>query len=161
MRFSAVVFAALALLATPIFGAPTTPLITVEKYAGTTKQGSYIVKLKDDVSKSSHLDWLSQHLGSDSVTHTEWNADLLNGFAGSVDSLIQSCRVSLLILAPPGKFSTNTLNLLRANPDVESISEDGVMTINALVTQYESIQLTRLCQTDQQQGLMHPGDSHV
>ena len=69
MRFSTVL-ASLALLAAPIFGAPTTPLITVTKHAGETNKGSFIVKLKDNVSKDTHLNWLSQHVGSDEESRT-------------------------------------------------------------------------------------------
>ena len=91
MHFSTVVAAALALLATPILGSPTTPLIAVEKYSGNVKESSYIVTLKENVSKSTHLAWLSQHLGSDTVTHTEWQTDLLHGFAGKI--VRSSCAV--------------------------------------------------------------------
>ncbi|KAI0791170.1 serine protease [Abortiporus biennis] len=114
MRFFSVAAATLALLAAPIFGAPT-DLKPIEKYQGKVKQGSYIVKLKDNVAKDHHLAWLIQHLNGDSVTHTEWQKDTLNGFAG--------------------RFSENTLNLLRSSPDVEYISEDGIVSINAVTTQ--------------------------
>ncbi|KAK7678555.1 hypothetical protein QCA50_018427 [Cerrena zonata] len=115
MRFFTAVFASLALLASPIFGAPTTPLISVSKYAGTVNKGSFIVKLKDNVSKDTHLDWLSQHVSADTITHRDWKTEVLHGFAG--------------------QFSDNVLNMLRANPDVESIEEDGIMSINAITTQ--------------------------
>lgn len=82
MRFFAAVFASLAVLAAPIFGAPTTPLISVNKYAGAVNKGSFIVKLKDNVSKDAHLDWLSQHAGADAITHRDWRTDIVNGFAG-------------------------------------------------------------------------------
>ncbi|KAJ3483606.1 hypothetical protein NLI96_g6203 [Meripilus lineatus] len=114
MRFSAILAATVALLATPILGSPTVPLVGIEKFSGKVKQGSYIVKLKSDVSKTAHLDWLSQHIGTDSVTHTEWDSAVLNGFAG--------------------KFSSNTLNMLRSSPDVESIAEDGIMSIQTTQT---------------------------
>lgn len=83
MRFSAVLAATVALLATPILGSPGAPLVDIEKYNGNVKQGSYIVKLKSDVSKTSYLSWLSQYISTGSnVTHTEWDPTLLNGFAG-------------------------------------------------------------------------------
>ncbi|KAJ3488940.1 hypothetical protein NLI96_g2489 [Meripilus lineatus] len=115
MRLFTLVTATFALLASPILGAPTTALVGIEKYEGQVKEGSYVVKLKNNVSKSSHLKWLGKQLGSDRVTHTEWQKNLLNGFAGT--------------------FSAKTLELLRASPDVESIAEDGIYSINTIVTQ--------------------------
>lgn len=82
MRLFTIIATALALLASPVLSAPTTALVGVQEYKGQVKEGSYIVKLKTDVSKGDHLSWLSNHLGSDSVTHKEWRKDVLNGFAG-------------------------------------------------------------------------------
>ncbi|CDO71600.1 hypothetical protein BN946_scf184911.g70 [Trametes cinnabarina] len=116
MKIFASIAAALALLAAPIFAAPTASLHTVEKYAGDKKPQSYIVKLKDGVDKSVHLDWLTAHHGHGAtVTHPEWESNVLHGFAGILDE--------------------NALNALRANPDVEYIAEDGIVHINAAVTQ--------------------------
>ncbi|KAI0077290.1 serine protease [Panus rudis PR-1116 ss-1] len=115
MRFFTAVFASLALLAVPSFGAPTAALKTVETYAGQVKEQSYVVVLKNGVSKNAHLNWVHEHVGNNTVTHAEWRADLLNGFAG--------------------KFTQSQLNQLRANPDIESIVEDGIFSINAAVTQ--------------------------
>ena len=81
MHLVTLVAATFALLATLILGVPTA-LVEVEKYKGQVKEGSYIVKLKNSVSKSDHLKWLSNHLGSDTVTHKEWRKSILNGFAG-------------------------------------------------------------------------------
>ncbi|PSS34004.1 hypothetical protein PHLCEN_2v1908 [Hermanssonia centrifuga] len=120
MKSISTALACLALLVAPILGAPTAPLIEVQKSAGEAKQGSYIVKLKDHVVKTNHLSWLSQHLGASSaVTHAEWDTDFLHGFAGT--------------------FSTVALNALRASPDVEYIEEDGVMSINSVVAQFKSL----------------------
>ncbi|OSD03397.1 serine protease [Trametes coccinea BRFM310] len=116
MQLFATVAAALALLAAPVFAAPTAALHTIERYAGETKPQSYIVKLKDGVEKSAHLDWLAAHHGDGAtVTHPEWESDVLHGFAGT--------------------FNADALNALRANPDVEYIAEDGIVHINAAVTQ--------------------------
>ncbi|KAI0361573.1 serine protease [Trametes cingulata] len=116
MQLFATVAAALALLAAPIFGAPTASLHTVEKFAGQTKPHSYIVKLKDGVAKESHLEWLAANHGdSSTITHPEWESKVLHGFAGT--------------------FGADALNALRANPDVEYIAEDGIFHINAAVTQ--------------------------
>ncbi|KAK7686101.1 hypothetical protein QCA50_010913 [Cerrena zonata] len=117
MRFFTAAFASLALLATPIFGAPTAP-ISISKYGGEVNKGSFIVKLKENVSKEAHLEWLYQHAGPDAITHRDWQSDILHGFAG--------------------KFSNNVLDLLRANPDVESIEEDGIMSINVIVAQTDA-----------------------
>ncbi|KAJ3480011.1 hypothetical protein NLI96_g8664 [Meripilus lineatus] len=114
MRFSAILATTVALLVSPILGSPTIALVDIDKYNGKIKQGSYIVTLKSDVSKTAYLNWLSQHIGTDNVTHTEWNPAVLNGFAGT--------------------FSTDTLNLLRSSPDVKSISEDGIMSIRTIQT---------------------------
>lgn len=82
MRLFTLVAATFALLATPILSAPATAVVEVEKYKGQVKEGSYIVKLKNSVSKTDHLTWLSKHLDSDTVTHKEWEKKVLNGFAG-------------------------------------------------------------------------------
>lgn len=93
MRFCTVVFASLAVLAAPIFGTPAdTPLISVAKQAGNVNKGSFIIKLKDHVSKDTHLGWLSQQPGAN-VTYDDWQTDLLHGYAGlsivrSTDSLL-------------------------------------------------------------------------
>ena len=81
MQLFAVVSAALALF-TAVSAAPA-QLKTVQKYAGETKPSSYIVKLKEGVSKDAHLAWLAENHGaSATVTHPEWQEDFLNGFAG-------------------------------------------------------------------------------
>ncbi|KAI0779994.1 serine protease [Fomes fomentarius] len=120
MQLFAVVSTALALLAAPVFGAPTTvQLKEVERVAGKVKPSSYIVKLKSGVSKADQIAQLqSEHSASAQITHDDWAGDLLNGFAGT--------------------FGTDALNALRANPDVEAISEDGIVTIAATVTQTDA-----------------------
>ncbi|KAJ3480012.1 hypothetical protein NLI96_g8665 [Meripilus lineatus] len=111
MRFSAILAATVALLAIPVLGSPAGTLIDIKKHNGEIKEGSYIVTLKSNISKTTHLKWLSQHIDKDNITHPGWDRRILNGFAGT--------------------FSTKTLNMLRSSPDVESISEDGIMTIQA------------------------------
>ncbi|KAM5536221.1 hypothetical protein V8D89_010120 [Ganoderma adspersum] len=114
MQLLAAVAAALALFSAVSAG-PTVQLKTVEKYAGSIRPSSYIVRLKDGVSKDAHLAWLAETVGvSATVTHPEWAADVVNGFAGT--------------------FNSDALNALRASPDVESIAEDGVVTIVATQT---------------------------
>ncbi|GLB45549.1 putative peptidase S8 family protein [Lyophyllum shimeji] len=97
MRFFTAVLAAIA-LAVPALAAPTT-LHAVQKYNGETT-GRYIVKLKDGVSKASVLGEAKAK-----STHADWK--IINGFASELDE--------------------ETLNALRAHPDVEYIEEDGIM----------------------------------
>ncbi|TFK31791.1 serine protease [Crucibulum laeve] len=99
MRFLTATFAALALLAIPAFASPA-PLRNVESFGG-EKTGRFIVKLKDGVSKTSLINQVKKNA---TITH-DW--EILNGFAGNLD--------------------TDTLNALRASPDVEYIAEDGIM----------------------------------
>ncbi|KAI0669858.1 serine protease [Trametes maxima] len=116
MHLFATVSAALALLAAPIFAAPTASLHTVQKFAGDKKPHSYIVKLREGVAKEATIDWLAANHGSSAnVTHPEWEASILHGFAGTLED--------------------DALNALRASPDVEYIAEDGIFHINAAVTQ--------------------------
>ncbi|KAG6906165.1 hypothetical protein DXG01_015515 [Tephrocybe rancida] len=88
----------------PAFAAPAT-LLRIEKFNGPTS-GRYIVRLKPDTAKASFLKAIN--------TNPSHNWNVINGFAG--------------------KFSTNELDALRAHPDVESISEDGIMSISTTQT---------------------------
>ncbi|KAF8161600.1 serine protease [Crassisporium funariophilum] len=97
MRFFTVTFATLAILAAPVFAAPSS-MLAVETYSGSTS-GKYIVKLKAGVSKKA---WIKK-LGL--AKTVDW--DIVNGFASTLD--------------------TDALNTLRASADVELISEDGIM----------------------------------
>ncbi|KAG8932375.1 subtilisin-like serine protease [Tulasnella sp. 418] len=98
--------ATLALLIAPAFAVPTK--IQVQKAPGPKVQDSYIIKLKDGVNKKLTLAWLQSHLSANSTVTYEYEAGVLNGFAG--------------------KFSVDTLNALAANKDVETISEDSIVT---------------------------------
>lgn len=97
------VAAALALYAS---AAPST-LHTVQKYSGQVKANSYVITLKADVNKDELL--ASKPEIASYVTHPEWDARLLNGFAGV--------------------FNAEQLNALRASEHVESIQEDGIYRI--------------------------------
>ncbi|KAF9523111.1 serine protease [Crepidotus variabilis] len=99
MRFFATSISIVA-LATSAFAA-VTPLRTIETYKGETS-GRYIVTLKSGVSKDSVFS--NARLSRSNITH-DW--DIIHGFAGN--------------------FNEQTLNALRSNPDVESVSEDGIM----------------------------------
>ncbi|KAF9522375.1 serine protease [Crepidotus variabilis] len=90
-------FAALALIVIPAFAAPS-GLIDIQSYKG-EKTGKYIVKFKAGVSPDA---W-AQKLG---LTHsTQWKN--INGLASTL--------------------SPDSLNTLRASPDVEYITEDGIV----------------------------------
>ncbi|KAJ3576376.1 hypothetical protein NP233_g467 [Leucocoprinus birnbaumii] len=104
MRFSSA-FAALSLFVATSLSAPTA-LHTVETFDGETT-GRHIVTLKEGVSKASLIAQIKQNA---TITH---EFDIINGFAGHLDE--------------------DTLNALRANPDVELIAEDGIM--HTMVTQ--------------------------
>ncbi|KAI0752918.1 serine protease [Daedaleopsis nitida] len=111
--FFTTITAALALLA-PVFAAPSIELAPLLHSGGETKPDSYIVKLKDHVSKDGHLDWLSRHHGpSVEVTYREWNSQVLHGYAGILNA--------------------DALYALRQSADVEYIEKDGYMY--ATVTQ--------------------------
>jgi len=105
MRFFSAAFASLAILAT-VLGSPTA-LKTIERFEGTINPDSFIVTLKEGVDKAAFVKSLGLN-----TTH-DWDSSLLHGFAG--------------------KFPEQALNRLRASPDVESISEDGIM--HTMVTQ--------------------------
>ncbi|KZV96568.1 subtilisin-like protein [Exidia glandulosa HHB12029] len=104
----ALVAAALALAAS----AAPSKLHTVQAFAGPIKANSYIVTLKADVTKDELL--ASQPEIASSVTHGEWDARLLNGFAGV--------------------FNPEQLNALRASDAVASIVQDGIYTIQTVQT---------------------------
>ncbi|KAJ3525706.1 hypothetical protein NMY22_g10463 [Coprinellus aureogranulatus] len=107
MRFfsTLVTFLTLSLAGTALAGP--TPLKTVERFQGTAISGKYIVQFKKGVSRK---DWLNQlNKGS---TAASW--DLINGIAVEVDEA--------------------ELNTLRASADVESISEDPILSITATQT---------------------------
>lgn len=119
------VAAALALYAV----AAPSKLHSVQKYAGRVKANSYVVTLKDDVNKAELL--ASQAEIASSVTHAEWDARLLNGFAGV--------------------FNAEQLNALRSSEFVKSIHEDGIYTIQGVQTD-AAWGLGRLTSTDRLTG---------
>ena len=82
MKLSIVIFASLVVLPAPTFASPATRVPLVANSTEDDNKGSYIVKLKDDVSKDNHLNWLSRHPGAN-ITYSDWSSDLLHGYAGS------------------------------------------------------------------------------
>ncbi|OBZ72814.1 Aqualysin-1 [Grifola frondosa] len=79
----------------------------IERTAGDKKDSSYIIRLKSGVDKSVHLTWLRERLSRNSEITHDYHSGFLNAFAG--------------------KFDEETLNFLRASPDVENISEDPIV----------------------------------
>ncbi|KAG6815572.1 hypothetical protein H0H87_000400 [Tephrocybe sp. NHM501043] len=88
----------------PAFSAPAS-LLEIQKYSG-EKTGKYIVTLKPGATKSSVL-----KSARGTATH-EW--DIINGFAGV--------------------FTAEELEALRSHADVESIAEDGYVTVSVTQT---------------------------
>lgn len=84
MRFSITFFTALASVLPAVFAAPATLVHDIQTFKGPKKSGSFIIKLKDDVDKTSHLEWLANHPSASTVTHGEWNSSFFNGFAGAL-----------------------------------------------------------------------------
>ncbi|KAF9535407.1 serine proteinase 2 [Crepidotus variabilis] len=105
MRFFSTSLALITLATSAI--AAVTPIRSIETYKGETT-GRHIIQLKQGASKDSVL--ANARLSKEAITH-DW--DIINGFAGT--------------------FSDDILNQLRSNPDVESVSEDGIM--HAFTTQ--------------------------
>jgi len=104
-------FVTLVLCVLPVLAAPS-PLVTVTR----TKNGvagRYIVTLKDDVARSAGVSSANRKMSSQSTITHEW--DIINGFAGS--------------------FTDADLEVLRADPNVKSIDQDGLAHTQAVTTQ--------------------------
>ncbi|KAJ8457308.1 hypothetical protein ONZ51_g11617 [Trametes cubensis] len=117
MKTFTVLASALALFSMLALAAPGIPRLT-RKGGSVAKinSNSYIVKLKDGATKASQLEWLATHYGNSSkVTHAEWDSNVLHGFAGL--------------------FHADALDALRSSSDVDFVSEDNIVRINAIVTQ--------------------------
>ena len=82
MRFSTAFIAAVAFIVPGVVGAPTTPLHNVRTFNGPKNAGTFIVKLKDGVSRSAHFSKMANSFNVSEVTHT-WDPSVLNGFAGT------------------------------------------------------------------------------
>ncbi|KAI0735129.1 serine protease [Earliella scabrosa] len=133
MHTVAVVLVTLTLFAVSVVDALTVQLKPIVKFAGPTHPDSYIVTLKEGASKDAHLEWLtSVHGKSSNITHGEWQSDILHGFAGT--------------------FGRDALNALRANPDVESIAENGLFSISCTQTNapWGLQRITQVNRTDNQ-----------
>jgi len=90
-------------------------LLTVSK-AEEPIPGNYIITLKEDVSLAAHINSIQARIAStpSNITH---EFEIINGYAG--------------------EFSEDDLNDLRANPEIDSIEEDGIVQTCAttIVTQ--------------------------
>ena len=110
MRFTSTLLTAFVAILpfSSVFAAPAS-ILEVQRFSGEKRAGNFIVTFKKNVDKSA---WLSQH--PDTASH-EFASSFLHGFSGKLDE--------------------QTLQELRANPDVESIAEDGIMHTMATTTQ--------------------------
>ncbi|QRV75727.1 cuticle-degrading protease [Ceratobasidium sp. AG-Ba] len=87
---------------------PPSSLIPISKHAGSAIKGSYIIKLKQSTSKSTHLSrLLSGTLGS-SITYRY--DQVFDGYAA--------------------RLSSKDLDCIRRSSDIEAIFEDGIVTID-------------------------------
>ena len=104
-------FVALALCVLPVLAAPS-PLVTVKKTKNAIP-GRYIVTFKNDIDHSVGVSSVAGGISSQSnVTH-DWS--IINGFAGSL--------------------TDDDLEVLRSNPNVASIEENGLVHTLAVSTQ--------------------------
>ncbi|KAG8741725.1 subtilisin-like serine protease [Ceratobasidium sp. 414] len=90
----------------PAFAAPTN--VPISKHAGPVKANSYIIKLKDGVSKDSHIATLVAAITAGGKVEHKYG-EVFQGYAASLK----------------GK----DLDFIRQSKDVEYIVEDGIMTI--------------------------------
>ncbi|KAH7327598.1 peptidase S8/S53 domain-containing protein [Rhizoctonia solani] len=107
MRAVFITAAALAAIL-PAFGAPTTN-VPISKFAGPVKTNSYIIKLKDGVSKDSHVSKLIAAFTAGGKVEYKYG-EVFHGYAASLK----------------GK----DLDFIRQSSDIEYIVEDGIMTID-------------------------------
>ncbi|KAI0704148.1 serine protease [Earliella scabrosa] len=110
MHLLSVLATALSLLGTALAASDeqVKPLVSTRDSGATSRQKSYIVKLKADAPKDKHLDWLSSKYASSAhVTHGKWTSDLLHGYAGVLDD--------------------DALEAVRLREDVEYLEESGMV----------------------------------
>ncbi|CAE6469115.1 unnamed protein product, partial [Rhizoctonia solani] len=92
----------------PSFAAPT-PNVPISKFAGQVKTNSYIIKLKDGVSKDAHISQLIAALTAEGKVQYKYG-DVFQGYSASLQ----------------GK----DLDFIRQSSDVEYIAEDGISSID-------------------------------
>jgi len=104
-------FIALVLCVLPVLAAPS-PLIAVKKTKDAVV-GRYIVTFKNGVVHTTGVSSVTSGISSQSTITQQWN--IINGFAGA--------------------FTEADLEVLRSNPNVASIEEDGLAHAQTVVTQ--------------------------
>ena len=104
-------FVALALCVLPALAAPSS-LVPVKKTKDAIA-GRYIVTFKNDVGRFAGVSSVTSKISSQSKVTQEWN--IINSFAGT--------------------FTDADLEVLRSNPNVASIEEDGLAHTQTIVTQ--------------------------
>ncbi|KAI0714594.1 peptidase 1 [Earliella scabrosa] len=120
MQLFTTIFAAITLLG-PAIAAPAPEvkpkLRPLHRIAGgAVQEKSYIVKLKADAPKDTHLDWLATNFATAAnVTHSGWSSEVLHGYAGVLDA--------------------EAIRAIRSRDDVEWLEEDGIMRTLAIETQ--------------------------
>jgi hypothetical protein len=73
----------------------------------TTSRASYIITLKPNADKGSHITWLANRLEQgDRITHGGWNSTFIHAFAATLSPKVAA--------------------LIRAHPEVVKVEEDGV-----------------------------------
>ncbi|CAE6393642.1 unnamed protein product [Rhizoctonia solani] len=115
-----------AALVAPAFAAPAA--IPITKLAGPIKENSYIIKLKDGVSKDSHVARLLEFIGSRDSKVVYKYENIFNGYAGTLKGPI--------------------LDYIRRSPDVEYIEADTFSQID--YEQGEESLASREIQTEEQ-----------
>ncbi|KAH7327608.1 serine protease [Rhizoctonia solani] len=92
----------------PVFAAPTTN-VPISKFAGRIKANSYIIKLKDGVSKDAHINKLITALTAEGKVQYQYG-EVFQGYSANLQ----------------GK----DLDLIRQSSDVDYIAEDGMLSID-------------------------------
>ena len=104
-------FVTLALCVLPTLAAPS-PLVPVTK-TGNAVAGRYIITFKNGIARPAGLSSVTSRISSRSKITHEW--DVINGFAGTI--------------------ADSDLDVLRSNPNVASIQEDGLAHTQGVTTQ--------------------------
>jgi len=104
-------FVALILCVLPVLAAPS-PLVPVTKTKNAVA-GSYIVTFKDGVPHPAGISSVTSKISSQSEITHEWT--IINGFAGA--------------------FNDADLEVLRADPNVKSIEQNGLAHTQGVTTQ--------------------------
>ncbi|KAF9642825.1 subtilisin-like protein, partial [Thelephora ganbajun] len=108
-------FVALVLCVLPVLAAPS-PLVPVKQTTDAIP-GRYIVTFKDDISHADGVSSVTSKIGSQSKVTHDWGT-AINGLAGA--------------------FTDADLELVRSNPNVASIEQDGYAHTQTVVSHYDS-----------------------